>query len=107
MSLIRKTKAKKIENKTLNTKLNTNKISNTKNILICPRCGSTKIMPHPKNHEIRCGATQEAFYSMRICETCGYTGYFFPEVPLSKLNIIRKEIIKLKRETKKTKKSKK
>lgn len=67
-------------------------------ILICPRCGSTKIIPHHKNHMIHHGEIEEAFYSVRICEKCHYTGYFFPEVPVSKLKQIQKEIKKLKNE---------
>jgi len=79
-----------------------------KGVLICPRCGSTAIIPHPKDHEIPHGSVYEAFYSKRICESCGYTGYFFPEVPLSKLKAIQKEIRALRKaaKEKKIKKSK-
>lgn len=63
-------------------------------ILICPKCGSTKIIPHPKNHNIHHGDVEEAFYSVRICESCHYVGYFFPEVPIDRLKIIQKEIKK-------------
>jgi predicted RNA-binding Zn-ribbon protein involved in translation (DUF1610 family) len=62
-------------------------------VLICPRCGSERIAPHHKQrHTVEHGDVLEAYYSTRICANCGYSGYFFPEVPKSKLQQIRKEI---------------
>jgi len=69
-----------------------------KRVLICPRCGSTKIMPHPsdKKHNIKHGSVLEAYYSKRICENCKYTGYFFPDVPANRLKKLQQDIKALK-----------
>ena len=65
-------------------------------IVICPRCTSDKITPHSKTrHTVEHGDVLEAYYSTRICANCGYSGFFFPEVPIGKLEQIRKEIKKL------------
>jgi hypothetical protein len=66
-------------------------------VLMCPRCGSTKIIPHKDHEETKHGDPLEAYYSMRVCEDCKYTGYFFPDVPVKKLDAIRKEIKRMKK----------
>lgn len=49
-------------------------------MLICPRCKSTNIAPHPKDgHKVKHGQIFEATYTKHVCEKCGYSGTFFPE----------------------------
>jgi len=58
-----------------------------KNVLICPRCKSTKVAPHPKGkHKVKHGQVFEATYTKHVCEKCGYTGNFFPEIVKLKKN---------------------
>gem|GEM_PF-5339790 len=66
------------------------------NVLICPRCGDTRIMPHSKGKmSVEHGDVLEAYYSKRVCENCRLVGYFFPEIPKSKVEQLRKEIKRL------------
>ena len=65
-------------------------------VLICPRCGDTRILPHSKGKmSVEHNDPLEAYYSKRVCENCHLTGYFFPEVPKAKLEQLRKEIKRL------------
>ena len=60
-------------------------------VLICPKCKSTKIAPHPKNgHKTEHGQVFEATYTRHICEKCGYTGNFFPEIQKFKQKVKKK-----------------
>jgi transposase-like protein len=57
-----------------------------KSVIVCPKCKSMDVGLDKAN------STQIAleFAARYVCNNCGYNGYFFPNVPVSKLGKIGK-----------------